>query len=623
MELRSYSQFEMFFFVGLSSGSIDTNTNIKHGCELFTPRVQLMKIFGLRYMFKIATKKLLDQYRHQYDLIQKPLFLNTPIGKITPQQFETFIGKDDVLPFGIYFGYDDIVGNVMLEHTPRLTKKQITELEVCIRLIKDPEGYAKVVAMIQQKPHVKWFLMESLLNKIQLDKLSKTQLVSFKIIFQQLAANGAEYKFLLQRHTQDSVGTICKILLIFSAEATHVSHPQYNLFNLFDDPNIWIKLKLFLQAGVNINQIIDDVFQNTLLHYFLALEFEAGAVRLMDEVEQYHREYPASSTIDYTKADKYGKTPLLMAIGLGLSDFFDALIKKQNIGINQPDRMGRTPSMIAAALGRDKMLSILLGLGVDLSLVDNDGHDIHWYATAPLDQVKEILMQYSVHPDRSLCASGQSYLYSEPQTGIPWVLRHKETGKEQLIVLSGTAEGRHNIAIANALATEQERRFIAMQVARFDRDGADKSIADVCVEQQRAVQVLLRKPSVSRLSIFSNPHDQLVQELALYRVLIESAFFQSIDAKKYNQSIRRISSSPDSKACYVLRILLKYIHSLQIDLNEQAGAEEMSALHYAAKSNAACYDLLIEAGANPELLNKAGMTPSELKMVPLTVTGMK
>ena len=430
---------------------------------------------------------------------------------------------------------------------------------------------------------------------------------------------------MLQRHTPDSIDTIVKILLIFGKEeAAQVSHPQLNLFNLFGDPNLWIKLELFLEAGLNINQIIDDVYQNTLLHYFLALEYEAGAVRLIEKVEHVHTQNPTSSTIDYTVADKYGKTVLLMAIGLGLHDFFDVLIKKPRIGINQSDSMGRTPAMVAAALGRDKMLSKLLRLGADLSLVDNKGHDIYWYATAPLDLVKEILGQYSVHPERSSCVRGQSYLYSELKTAIPWVFRHKETGKEELIVLSGKAEGRQTIALASALTkTEEERRIIAKQVARIEGNDTAKSVAEVCVEQQQVVQVLLRKPSVSRLSIFTNPHDQLVQELAPYRVLVDAAFFKSIDAKNYNQSVRRISSSPNSRACEVLRIRLKYVHPLDINLNEQAGSNEMSALHYAAKSNAACYDLLIEFGANSELLNNAGMTPEQLKCASSMVSGAK
>ncbi|MGL5742983.1 MAG: ankyrin repeat domain-containing protein [Legionella sp.] len=83
--------------------------------------------------------------------------------------------------------------------------------------------------------------------------------------------------------------------------------------------------------------------------------------------------------IDYTRRDKQGKTPLMLAVGLEKDIIVHQLLdmykeKGLDVGINQPDNKGRTPAMVAAALGNKEALSALINAGANLSLLDGEGH---------------------------------------------------------------------------------------------------------------------------------------------------------------------------------------------------------------------------------------------------------
>ncbi len=76
----------------------------------------------------------------------------------------------------------------------------------------------------------------------------------------------------------------------------------------------------------------------------------------------------------------------------------------------------------------------------------------------------------------------------------------------------------------------------------------------------------------------------------------------AVKAKNYNQALRRACTSNHVTALTLIKILFDYKDKLVININEQAGEDKRTALHYAAiTGNADVYEFLVCQGAKTDL----------------------
>lgn len=94
------------------------------------------------------------------------------------------------------------------------------------------------------------------------------------------------------------------------------------------------------------------------------------------------------------------------------------------------------------------------------------------------------------------------------------------------------------------------------------------------------------------------------------------AFLSLIEQKQYNKALRSICNYNEKAlsdvAYQLIEILLHYTDKLPIDITEQAGDKNWSALHYAANNaNQRVYELLIAKGAKDNVIDNRGLTPAD------------
>lgn len=105
----------------------------------------------------------------------------------------------------------------------------------------------------------------------------------------------------------------------------------------------------------------------------------------------------------------------------------------------------------------------------------------------------------------------------------------------------------------------------------------------------------------SPISAKGDAHEKLLRQIS--NIILKNkpnfdTFLESIDAKKYSQALRRACTVKHPDAIVLIKILLSYKEILQIDINEQAGDKQLSALHIAAlKGNQEIYLNLKTNGA--------------------------
>jgi ankyrin repeat protein len=86
-------------------------------------------------------------------------------------------------------------------------------------------------------------------------------------------------------------------------------------------------------------------------------------------------------------------------------------------------------------------------------------------------------------------------------------------------------------------------------------------------------------------------------------------FLDAINERQYTKALRRACTSTDEQtALKLIKVLMSYKGRLSFNVNEQAGPEQLTALHYAAKSaNSEIFDFLIRQDADQTIVDKAGM----------------
>lgn len=341
---------------------------------------------------------------------------------------------------------DNVVGTIVAWQKPGAQQTDLDKLNFAIQNHKNYQSLVKeYIWIIQTSPFVKWSLIPLLLGaKIESLPLMpnhiKNNIKLNKDFFHFLVQQGAIYKpYLAGAYGIPSLEVFNSLLHLFGIEANIPEKGTLNLMQLIltshlDDTS-FNKMKTLVTAGANINERVGDEFQNTILHYLIALEHNTPVV--LDLIE--FMEKISACNFDYTLQDKFGKTPLLLAVGLNDKPIVEKLLsltkKKKNIGLNIPDIEGRTPCMIAAALGHLDILKLLIQAGANCYTKDNQGRDLLQYANCSIEEVRTILVSFSIHPGR-IASANHSYLYSSTREAYPVVLVEKQTGKEHLLLLS-------------------------------------------------------------------------------------------------------------------------------------------------------------------------------------------
>jgi hypothetical protein len=105
----------------------------------------------------------------------------------------------------------------------------------------------------------------------------------------------------------------------------------------------------------------------------------------------------------------------------------------------------------------------------------------------------------------------------------------------------------------------------------------------------------------------------LMQSIPEDKLNENKLFFDAINERQYTKALRRACTSKDEQtALKLIKVLVSYKGRLNINLNELAGAEQLTALHHAAKSsNAEIFAFLVRQDADQTIVDKAGMIASE------------
>lgn len=117
----------------------------------------------------------------------------------------------------------------------------------------------------------------------------------------------------------------------------------------------------------------------------------------------------------------------------------------------------------------------------------------------------------------------------------------------------------------------------------------------------------------SPIHLSGNAHTSLVEETKQILGTDRHIFLDSLNERNYNQALRRACTATDKIAVQLIKLLFKYEQSLSLNVNEQSGEQKYTALHHAArKKNIAAYDLLREKGADDSIMDRNGVTPSNI-----------
>ena len=114
--------------------------------------------------------------------------------------------------------------------------------------------------------------------------------------------------------------------------------------------------------------------------------------------------------------------------------------------------------------------------------------------------------------------------------------------------------------------------------------------------------------ALAELGMFSDPNAALLKRLAPFKSdpTTKNAF-ESINKGFYAQAIRRICTGDNHNSHRMLAILLEFKKELKINIDEQAGDKQQTALHITAlRNNHIAYELLLSANADPSIRNTEG-----------------
>jgi len=379
------------------------------------------------------------------------------------------------------FYEDKILGPMAFWKPISPTEEDMKKLQWCIENIDNYSKYPDKYREYLESEFVKIQLIPGLLvypycvsqyphfSKISISIDKSNKLLKNKQLFQDLAAQGAEYQHIflggmmapgdtLQNCVEIEMSSVLikPIVNLFGLKAITYPYGKKTFLswcwtgkNYSGYPKSSDKIaaqkedtKSILSVGADINERMDS-YDNTLLHYLTALEFgnnqAVELIEISEKLSGLSKQTKNNSKIDYTLQDQFGKTVLFLACGLGSTKIIDKLflLKKEkpllDIGLDIKDSFGRTPAMIAAALGHKETLEKLILAGCNLDAKDKEGRDINWYRNAPESEVRKILEFLSVNPDRAV-GLHTSYLPSNDSEKSPFILIDQQNNEYDVIL---------------------------------------------------------------------------------------------------------------------------------------------------------------------------------------------
>ncbi|XP_067650458.1 serine/threonine-protein phosphatase 6 regulatory ankyrin repeat subunit B-like [Haliotis asinina] len=185
-------------------------------------------------------------------------------------------------------------------------------------------------------------------------------------------------------------------------------------------------VEFLLRKGANVSQV--DNNGHSVLHWACS----GGYVGLVKHLLSKY-------SIDINKRDRFGRIPLMSAVYNGHKELFDVLVgmganvsivdangdsilhsacrgghvgmvkhvlASSSVDINSRSKSGKTPLMITVYYGYMDLLHVLVGMGANVSHVQDDGDNIlHWACRGGhVDMVKHIISNYGVDINsRDMC----------------------------------------------------------------------------------------------------------------------------------------------------------------------------------------------------------------------------
>ncbi len=436
---------------------------------------------------------------------------------------------------GLYTAYDDYSGTMIACNLPNIFG-DYHNLVWAITNIKDYFNLREQYQQhIKDDPLVKWFLIPFVIMSSNVKKqvpgfsdipIWDNELFNNKILFNALLEDGAEYQHNLFIPTpfdrlDDNYFKVA--LSIFGKQANSILG-KTTLIAIFSTRRVFNKVKELLEVGADINEIIDEKYENTILQYLIACEMHNYAVELINLTENMPKTTTSTKNnweIEYTLQDKQGKTPLFFAVGLGLTSVVEKLLSlmkgtaknKHIIGLDIPDHKGRTSVMIAAALGRKEILEMLISAGCNLLVKDNQGRDLLWYIQAPEKEIRDILEFLSVHPDRviestfsNLCVPSRDYaplvLVDDKGQETPIILSPKEP---HLTILSEAIVSLYEKPTEpfEGCLNEVTRQFVPM-MEKLHQKITVPTISEQCLSNQPKIRNFVRESLLRLVCVFGD-----------------------------------------------------------------------------------------------------------------------
>lgn len=483
----------------------DKKQNHQSAIDMATNKPEILSL--LQAADKAINKKeALIALANNYKKIKiKEIMVDMPLRRV-PAEDESIqeYFRENPDDFGVYKGWDEITGPLVITRLPsrelyseslQLLRQIVFQIRACLRDYqnsdeKDLVGHYLdyLRDSIKEDVFVKWHLIPVLLDKqlqaryledriieacdegydipsIYDDDISP-QVLKDSGLFERLVAQGAEYKHYLSFSygfvNQNTINSLFLFDKTITAPAEDGTNLLLSTLITHDFSNNSLKTtRALLNAGLNINDRMENHFGNTLLHYLIALEISnlTDYIQLMEEIRIENPEIPP---LDYTLQDKQGKTALFLAVGLRLTKIVDEILAVKDIlevidvGINIADEFGRTPLMIAAALRDNTTYNKLIQRGADINAIDKQGRSVAWYKNAPEEEIKAILRFVSIDPDRG-CRVTHSHAYLLSDSSSPPLVMVDQTGKECLLPLSPKKPSKDLLKAAIILAERQTR----------------------------------------------------------------------------------------------------------------------------------------------------------------------
>lgn len=264
---------------------------------------------------------------------------------------------------------------------------------------------------------------------------------------------------------------------------------------------------LLQDFGVDIN-IAENHYGSTVLHYAILNE---NLTRLRILLQQAQK---AGVTIDFTKADKLGKTPLIAAIRVNSAPMVAAILAhdKTSSSLNYPQpTTGMTPLHYASLLGNSEIVKLLLKAGAKVNQVDNKGNTALHYLSYNKAKTAHYLSEIWIEPERDANAPTNALKTCLQGRCSRLVIDSERASKLKIATTAFSREQYHQKPLKTLILYTRKNvelvikyRLYDQQTLRYLRELLPKlrgqSIVDGCLAGRQKVLELLDKHGADLLA---------------------------------------------------------------------------------------------------------------------------